>query len=135
MNLSKFKIRFVLLLQLLFAGQVLASSVIHCPMMMQNSSEVSQNLLQNVGQSTINHSGMDHSKMSHAMNENISSDKSSMDCCSIIGDCEEGNCFSLSMMLQTSLDASTPLTRQVLSLPKTHIFRLHSNLYRPPIVA
>lgn len=138
MKVSKFKISLLLLLQLVFAGQVVASSMIHCPMMMQDSSTSQQD--HDMDHSAISHSTVDHSKMGHKMNSKNMNDHNmspgdSMDCCTLAGDCESSNCFNFTMLSQNLLISSSVLNSQVFFLPQTQLFRLHSNLYRPPIFA
>jgi len=132
---SKIKSKLVVLVLLVFIGQVSASVAFSACQMSLPDNQQYQNDLSSDTRIGISAAGMDHS--SHAMNmqESDSDFSNSMNCCDSDSDCSMSGCISLALFSTYDGFSSSFLTTSVVLETEFPITQFPRSLYRPPILS
>lgn len=110
-----------------FLGQAVASVTMSCSHEMTMDMELSTMSHDNMPDNT------SHTSMMLESDKQGSSQDYLMDCCQEQCKCPMSGCISLSLLLDTRLNAGVIAEKKIFQLPLVHQSQINASLYRPPI--
>jgi len=129
MSYSRNKLKLVVMLLLIFVGQVSASSAFSvCHMNMQNTNSQSDDASPQGDMSEMAHSA-------HIMSSIMNESETNMDCCDKGGGCSMTSCLSLALFSIFESNTLVFSTTPNILDANMSIARTPSSLYRPPIAS
>jgi len=125
----------VVIILLIFTGQVAASSIVLCSMQESSIDTMADHFSFSEISHTSHdmpHSSNDMNKVSHGMDHKSSS---SHDCCSDNSSCSMAGCILLALPVTLQLKTPNLIQRSVISEFFMATSQVSSSLYRPPILS